>query len=87
LVMVAAVIAFPSLVTGGIEKGVQIDADKALEQLQMQPRESQTEGNAPATTPQAGGSDAAGIPNNDKPEKEDPMKGLLESLKEEQQKK
>jgi TRAP-type mannitol/chloroaromatic compound transport system permease large subunit len=87
LVMVAAVIAFPSLVTGGIEKGVQIDADKALEQLQMQPRESQTEGNAPATTPQAGGIDAAGIPNNDKPEKEDPMKGLLESLKEEQQKK
>ena len=34
LVMVAAVIVFPELVTGGIEKTVQIDADKALESMQ-----------------------------------------------------
>jgi TRAP-type mannitol/chloroaromatic compound transport system permease large subunit len=88
LVMVAAVVAFPNLVTGGIDKGVQIDADKALEQLQMQPRESQTESNAPAATPQAGGSEpGSAAPSTDKPEKEDPMKGLLESLKEDQQKK
>jgi Tripartite ATP-independent periplasmic transporter, DctM component len=33
LVMVAAIIAFPKLVTGGIDEGVKIDADKALEQL------------------------------------------------------
>jgi TRAP-type mannitol/chloroaromatic compound transport system permease large subunit len=88
LIMVAAVIAFPSLVTGGIDKGVQIDADKALEQLQMQPRESQTESVAPAAAPQTGSSGAgAVVPSDAKPEKEDPMKGLLESLKDEQQKK
>ena len=37
--MVAAVIAFPGLVTGGIEKTVQIDADKVLQQMQTQSRE------------------------------------------------
>ena len=31
--MVAAVIVFPQLVTGGIEQAVQIDADKALESM------------------------------------------------------
>jgi TRAP-type mannitol/chloroaromatic compound transport system permease large subunit len=35
LTMVAAIIAFPKLVTGGIDEGVKIDADKALEQLGM----------------------------------------------------
>jgi TRAP-type mannitol/chloroaromatic compound transport system permease large subunit len=70
LIMVAAVIAFPTLVTGGIEKTVQIDADQALEQLQAQPRESSS---APEPT--------SGDNTNAKEEKEDPMKGLLESMK------
>jgi TRAP-type mannitol/chloroaromatic compound transport system permease large subunit len=76
VIMVVAVVAFPSLVTGGIEKTVQIDADKALQQLQMQPRESA--GDTPAAT---GTSGEAG-----KEEKEDPMKGLLESMKQDQKK-
>ena len=58
LIMVAAVILMPTLVTGGIDQVELIDADKALEQLQMQ-------GN----------------------EKDDPMKGLLESMQQDQNKK
>ena len=58
LIMVAVVIMVPTLVTGGIDKVELIDADKALEQLQMQ-------GN----------------------EKDDPMKGLLESMQQDQNKK
>jgi TRAP-type mannitol/chloroaromatic compound transport system permease large subunit len=33
LIMVASIIAFPNLVTGGIQEGVKIDADAALEQM------------------------------------------------------
>lgn len=81
LVMVAAVITFPTLVTGGIEKGVTIDADKAFEQLQMQDTQRETD-------PMAGfGQPAASAPEGAAPqEKEDPMKGLLESIKEEPKK-
>ena len=70
VIMVSAVIAFPVLVTGGIEKTVQIDADKILQQMQMQSREGLTPPGAPAGE-----------------QKEDPMKGLLESLQREQRKK
>jgi len=88
LVMVAAVVAFPTLVTGGIDKGVTIDADKALEQLQMQdsePRKDPMEGfGQPASGAQSGA--AAPEAPADSP-KEDPMKGLLESMKQDQQKK
>jgi TRAP-type mannitol/chloroaromatic compound transport system permease large subunit len=78
LIVVAAVIAFPVLVTGGIEKTEQLDADKVLQQMQMQPRESS--GATPAV-PAAPGAAPAGE------EKEDPMKGLLESMKQDQSKK
>ncbi len=100
LVMVAAVIIFPTLVTGGIEKVVKIDADKALQQMQMKiqqdrggyegtggfrsddpnpmrgfdlPPASKTD--TPAAAPPAG---AAGG--------DDPMKALLESMKDEKAK-
>jgi TRAP-type mannitol/chloroaromatic compound transport system permease large subunit len=82
LIMVAAVIAFPQLVTGGIEKTVLIDADKALEQMQTAPRQS-SGSNEPAT----GTTPAAGTSTGGSDEKEDPMKGLLESLKDDQKKK
>ena len=87
VIMVASVIAFPALVTGGIEKTEQIDPDKVLEM--MQSRESQGSESAPAP---AGGAPAASPAGGDanapaKEEKEDPMKGLLESLKQDQQKK
>ncbi|MFY7980716.1 MAG: C4-dicarboxylate ABC transporter, partial [Limnohabitans sp.] len=33
LIMVAAIIVFPNLVTGGLKEGVKIDADAAFEQM------------------------------------------------------
>jgi hypothetical protein len=86
LVMVVMVIAFPSLVTGGIEKTVEIDADKALQMMQDK---STADRRAPSTlsleTPGAAGSAAsAGAAST---ETEDPMKGLLESMKKDEAKK
>jgi TRAP-type mannitol/chloroaromatic compound transport system permease large subunit len=59
LMMVALVITFPKIVTGGIEKTEKIDADRVLQEMQMQMQERER----------------------------DPMKGLLESIQQEQQKK
>jgi TRAP-type mannitol/chloroaromatic compound transport system permease large subunit len=70
LIMVAAVITYPTLVTGGIEKTVQIDADKALEQLQSSDQKAKADA-LPA--------DAAALPGS-QADKEDPMKGLLDSM-------
>jgi TRAP-type mannitol/chloroaromatic compound transport system permease large subunit len=89
LVMVAAIIAFPSLVTGGIEKGTEIDADKALEMMQDKANSDRGSPSPPTLevpgTPGTPASDAAGAaPNADK---EDPMKGLLDSMKKDSEKK
>ena len=43
LIMVASIIAFPNLVTGGIQEGVKIDADAALEQMLEAENQSQDE--------------------------------------------
>ena len=43
LIMVAIIIAFPNLVTGGIQEGVKIDADAALEQMLEAENKSQDE--------------------------------------------
>ena len=80
--MVAAVIVFPTLVTGGIEKTVQIDADKALEPMQTSPAQRPP---APAACPRRRGPGRLGA--NGGSEKEDPMKGLLESMKQDEGKK
>ncbi|MDP1900833.1 MAG: C4-dicarboxylate ABC transporter, partial [Rubrivivax sp.] len=78
LVMVAAVIAFPSLVAGGLDSNApKIDADKALLQLQIDDAKR-----TPAALPDAGGASApAGAAE------EDPMKGFMDALKEDQKKK
>ena len=79
LIMVAAVIAYPTLVTGGIEKTVQIDADKALEQLRLDSTESSAQ--QPEAAASGAEAPAKAEPDKDgKGEKEDPMKGLLESM-------
>jgi TRAP-type mannitol/chloroaromatic compound transport system permease large subunit len=72
LIMVAAVIAYPKLVTGGIEQTVQMDADKILQQMQDAEQKQGT------TTPDPLAPAAPGST-----EKEDPMKGLLESIEKE----
>jgi TRAP-type mannitol/chloroaromatic compound transport system permease large subunit len=97
LIMVAAVIAYPKLVIDGIDQGVVIDADKALESLSMPnvpPPAPVMDLNAPGATPAGGPSSAApssgGLPAPAAPAapaQEDPMKALLEAVKEDAQKK
>jgi len=83
LVMVAVLIIFPALVTGGIEKTVDIDADKALQMMQ----DKSTADRGAAALPADAGASAASPSEGAGSEKEDPMKGLLESMKKDQEKK
>ena len=75
LIMVAAVMLYPALVTSGMDEGVKLDATQVLEQMQMDAaeeaasRESDADGNAD------------GEKKDEAPDKEeDPMKALLESM-------
>jgi TRAP-type mannitol/chloroaromatic compound transport system permease large subunit len=99
LIMVAVVIAFPKLVTDGIDEGVKVDADKALEQLfnletpsmgaptgVPNPLDPLAPSAAPGSTldplapaPAPGGSA--------QPPADDPMKAILEAVKEDAKKK
>ena len=89
LIMVSMVIAFPALVTGGIAKTQTIDVDKAFEQLDMAPRQEQDNSNAFGTSEPASAPASASAPGGTAPEpdKEDPMKALLESMQKSPQKK
>jgi TRAP-type mannitol/chloroaromatic compound transport system permease large subunit len=81
LIMVAAVIAFPQLVVGGIDEGPKIDADKALEELRVPAPPS-------AVPPQLsiGTEPAASMPGAPAaPAAEDPNKAVLDSIKREQE--
>ncbi|NJN00889.1 MAG: TRAP transporter large permease subunit, partial [Aquincola sp.] len=81
VMMVAAVIAFPKLVTGGIEQGVKIDADKALETMGL------PEAEPAAPVPELGASEPEGASTEPEAEKsaddDDPMKALEEAMKKE----
>ena len=83
LVMVVALIAFPALVTGGIEKTVDIDADKALQMMQDK---SIADRDAP-TLPLDPAAPAASATDGEGSGQEDPMKGLLDSMKKDETKK
>ena len=77
IVMVALVIAFPKLVTGGLDKPQQIDVDKAFRELRMESRGAVVDPFAkPASAPAAGASAAPGSNEADS----DPMKAILESM-------
>ncbi len=80
IVMVAAVIAFPRLVTGGLDKPMQIDADKALQELRME--SPQTPDAADSGPAKAGSSAASAAPAPPDPNEadEDPMKALTDSM-------
>ncbi|MDP3707162.1 MAG: TRAP transporter large permease subunit [Polaromonas sp.] len=67
LIMVVSVIAFPVLVTGGIEKAQSLSAEQIMEQLDMPQADE-------ATDP-AAASDAV---DADAPKEDDPMKDMLE---------
>ena len=60
LVMVAALIVFPPLVTGGIEKTVEIDADKALQTMQDKSNAGRDSGAASAVPTMPGAPAASG---------------------------
>ncbi len=77
VIMVGLIIAFPGLVSSGLGKEEKIDADKVFQQMQMDSRSSTRDA---ASQP---GADAS-APEGGKEAKEDPMKGLMESLKEDQ---
>ena len=92
LIMVAIIIAFPGLVTSGVHKGPTLDADKILQQLevQMDKAEDATPPPPPADFGQpaaAGSADAASAPAGAAPATDDPMKALLDSMKADGEKK
>jgi TRAP-type mannitol/chloroaromatic compound transport system permease large subunit len=74
LIMVAVVIAYPELVSGGIDQGVKIDADKVLQEMQM-PTDPSAEPEGGASAPEATKDD------------DDPMKALEEAIKKDAAKK
>ena len=82
LVMVAAVIAFPSLVTGSIGQGDKLDADQVLRQMQEEAVQQE-----PVAAAQGGSSGPASSEEAEKdgenapPADDDPMKALQESIK------
>jgi hypothetical protein len=71
LIMVVVVATVPTLVTGGIEEAEKVDVDKAFEQFRTEPRGADS------------GAEGASAPES----KDDPMKGLLESMQRDQPKK
>jgi tripartite ATP-independent transporter DctM subunit len=96
LIMVAVVIGYPKLVIDGIDQGVTVDVDKALESLMQQtPASSVMPGAPELASPAPSAGPGAGVPNPDAAmggqpapaAQEDPMKALLEALKEDAQKK
>ena len=75
LIMVAAVIAFPVLVTGGIEKVETLNSDQIMQQLDI-PNPEQ-----PKDTAVDGAAKEGEIPNPaaDTAKEDDPMKAMLEA--------
>jgi TRAP-type mannitol/chloroaromatic compound transport system permease large subunit len=76
LIMVAAVIAFPVLVTGGIEKVETLNADQIMQQLDM-PSAEPTDPPAPGEAKEGDAANPAPA-DSAKPE-DDPMKAMMEA--------
>jgi GntP family gluconate:H+ symporter len=79
IIMVGLIIAFPTLVSSGLTKDVEIDAAKVFQEMQMQPKMSSQ--SPDPNTPNSGNTESGTS------DKEDPMKGLMESIKDDQAKK
>ena len=86
VIMVGTIIAFPGIVTGGIEQGVKIDAEQALETMGVP--EAATDPNAAASEPEAGASEPeSGASEPESGKEEDPMKALQDAIKQDGAKK
>ena len=83
IVMVTLVIAFPKLVTGGLDKPIEVDVDKAFRELKMESRGALSDPFAGSASAPASGASAAPSSNNADP---DPMKAILESMQRDKQK-
>jgi TRAP-type mannitol/chloroaromatic compound transport system permease large subunit len=88
LVMVAAIVAYPSLVISGIDKVELIDADKALQDMKLPDQETpEAEPSVPATPGSAdgaaSGASGGGLPDPAaaKEEADDPMKAIQDAIK------
>ncbi len=83
LIMVGAVMLFPNLVTGGIEKVETLNSDQIMEQLQMPGSEEPSAADAPAGAASEADSakalDAAASPADAKADDNDPMKAMLDA--------
>jgi TRAP-type mannitol/chloroaromatic compound transport system permease large subunit len=90
LVMVAAVMIFPVLVTGGIEKVEKLNADQVLEQLQMPKSEEELKQEAEekkATEEGKPAEEAKPGESSSKEKEDDPMKALMEANEKDAKKK
>ncbi len=88
VVMVGLIIAFPALVSSGLSQETTIDADKALMQMQVEEQEAANKASAPSGTEPSdqtkltpASPDASG---KEEEAGDDPMKALLESIKQDQ---
>ncbi len=88
LIMVAAVMAFPVLVTGGIEKTEKLNADQVLEQLEMPKSEEEEKPaeDAKPGEPAKPGEEANPGEASSKEKEDDPMKAILEANEKDQKK-
>jgi Tripartite ATP-independent periplasmic transporter, DctM component len=91
LIMVAAVMVFPQLVTGGIEKVEKLNSDQVMEQLQMPKSEEEekqeAEDKKAAEEPAKPGEEAKPGAASSKEKEDDPMKALLEANEKDKEKK
>ncbi len=90
LIMVVAVVMFPVLVTGGIEKTETLSADQIMEQLEMPKAEGEGDPVTAMEESKPDGEEKDGMPNpnaDDSPKDDDPMKALLEDVEKDAQKK
>ncbi len=82
LIMVTAVISYPELVSGGIDKVELIDADKALESMGLPTAEESAATGNEVLAPDSAASAAEGEqPADADADPDDPMKALQESMK------
>ncbi len=85
LIMVAVVVAYPQLVVGSlVESGPKIDADKALEQMDIRNESAPPAPELGASEPAA---DAASAPASAPAAEDDPMKALLDAVEQDEKKK
>ncbi|MBU0589729.1 MAG: TRAP transporter large permease subunit [Gammaproteobacteria bacterium] len=92
MVMVGAIIFFPGIVTGGLDKEVKLDLNKVLLQMEAESAAEDTQADAAAGTEADKDAESDKDTESDKPAEsnladDDPMKALLESMIENRKKK